>query len=73
MDQEDINDSKADIVEIRRRVGMVFQASPFPKSIFSNISYGLETSRIKDHLRKKERNCGTIFAESSLVGRVKTG
>src|SRR6056297_2790289 len=32
LDKEDINDSKTDVVEIRRRVGMVFQKpNPFPK------------------------------------------
>ncbi len=32
-----------DIVDLRRRVGMVFQKSnPFPKSIFDNVAYGLQ-------------------------------
>jgi len=55
LDQDDINDSQADIVEIRRRVGMVFQKpNPFPKSIFDNISYGLEVNGIKDRRKKEE-------------------
>jgi len=55
LDQEDINDSKTDVVEIRRRVGMVFQKpNPFPKSIFDNISYGLEVNGIKDRRKKEE-------------------
>jgi phosphate transport system ATP-binding protein len=34
--------ARADVVELRRRVGMVFQKSnPFPKSIFDNVAYGL--------------------------------
>jgi len=34
-----------DVVEVRRRVGMVFQKSnPFPKSIFDNVAYGLRLS-----------------------------
>lgn len=38
---QDIFDSSVDVVELRRRVGMVFQKStPFPKSIFDNIAYG---------------------------------
>jgi phosphate transport system ATP-binding protein len=53
--KEDINDSKTDVVEIRRRVGMVFQKpNPFPKSIFDNISYGLEVNGIKDRRKKEE-------------------
>ncbi|HEX7086714.1 MAG TPA: phosphate ABC transporter ATP-binding protein PstB [Vicinamibacterales bacterium] len=38
----DIYDPRVDVVELRRRVGMVFQRSnPFPKSIFENVAYGL--------------------------------
>ena len=38
----DINSPKVDVVDLRRRVGMVFQKSnPFPKSIYDNIAYGL--------------------------------
>lgn len=45
----DIVDSSIDAVEIRKRVGMVFQKpNPFPKSIFENISYGLKVNGIKD-------------------------
>ncbi|MEM8877255.1 MAG: phosphate ABC transporter ATP-binding protein PstB [Pseudomonadota bacterium] len=41
MDGEDINNQDLDVVELRARVGMVFQKpNPFPKSIFENISYG---------------------------------
>ncbi|MDR2426130.1 MAG: phosphate ABC transporter ATP-binding protein PstB [Endomicrobium sp.] len=42
-DGGDILDKKSDVVKIRRKIGMVFQKpNPFPKSIFQNISYGLE-------------------------------
>ena len=38
-----------DVVELRRRVGMVFQRpQPFPKSIFENIAYGMRLSGEKD-------------------------
>ncbi|MCG8430703.1 MAG: phosphate ABC transporter ATP-binding protein PstB [Candidatus Omnitrophica bacterium] len=38
-----------DPVDIRRRVGMVFQKpNPFPKTIFENISYGLKINAIRD-------------------------
>jgi len=37
----DINHSDVDVIELRKRVGMVFQKSnPFPKSIYENIAYG---------------------------------
>ncbi|MDP2120975.1 MAG: phosphate ABC transporter ATP-binding protein PstB [Hoeflea sp.] len=41
LDGEDIYDPKIDVVELRARVGMVFQKpNPFPKSIYENIAYG---------------------------------
>jgi phosphate transport system ATP-binding protein len=42
IDGQDIYRSGVDVVQLRRRVGMVFQKSnPFPKSIFENVAYGL--------------------------------
>ena len=41
LDNEDIYSGKIDVVELRARVGMVFQKpNPFPKSIYDNIAYG---------------------------------
>ncbi len=41
LDGEDIYDPKMDVVQLRARVGMVFQKpNPFPKSIFENVAYG---------------------------------
>ena len=41
LDGEDIYDKKVDPVQLRARVGMVFQKpNPFPKSIYDNVSYG---------------------------------
>ncbi|SRR5581483_1012520 len=41
LDGENINSNSADIVDVRRRVGMVFQRpNPFPKSIYDNVAYG---------------------------------
>ncbi|MHA6317282.1 phosphate ABC transporter ATP-binding protein PstB [Altererythrobacter sp. CAU 1778] len=41
LDGEDIYRSKMDVVQLRARVGMVFQKpNPFPKSIYDNIAYG---------------------------------
>jgi phosphate transport system ATP-binding protein len=45
----DILKDTVDVIELRRRVGMVFQKSnPFPKSIFDNVAYGLRVLGIKD-------------------------
>ena len=42
IDGDDIYGAGVDVVQLRRRVGMVFQKSnPFPKSIFENVAYGL--------------------------------
>lgn len=41
LDGEDIYDKKVDPVQLRARVGMVFQKpNPFPKSIYDNVAYG---------------------------------
>ena len=41
LDGEDIYDRNIDVVELRARVGMVFQKpNPFPKSIYDNVAYG---------------------------------
>ena len=45
----DINGPGMDVIELRRRVGMVFQKSnPFPKSIYENVIYGLRIAGVKD-------------------------
>ena len=39
---EDIYHPRYDVIELRRRVGMVFQTpNPFPKSVYENVAYGL--------------------------------
>ncbi len=44
----DINDKDVDVIELRKRVGMVFQKSnPFPKSIYENIAYGLRIQGVR--------------------------
>ncbi|HEV7292519.1 phosphate ABC transporter ATP-binding protein PstB [Devosia sp. RR2S18] len=41
LDGEDIYDTDLDVVELRARIGMVFQKpNPFPKSIYENVAYG---------------------------------
>jgi phosphate transport system ATP-binding protein len=48
IDDQDIYASGVDVVNVRRRVGMVFQKSnPFPKSIFDNVAYGPRISGIR--------------------------
>jgi phosphate transport system ATP-binding protein len=64
IDGQSIYDPKIDVVQLRRKVGMVFQKSnPFPKSIFENVAYGLRingltkskaemTDRVEESLRQ---------------------
>ena len=41
LDGEDVTTSKMDVIQLRARVGMVFQKpNPFPKSIYENVAYG---------------------------------
>jgi phosphate transport system ATP-binding protein len=47
----DLYDSKVDPVEVRRRIGMVFQKpNPFPKSIYDNIAFGPRIAGFKDDM-----------------------
>ena len=46
----DIHGPDVDVIELRKRVGMVFQKSnPFPKSTYENIAYGLRLQGIRTH------------------------
>ncbi|WP_217440826.1 MULTISPECIES: phosphate ABC transporter ATP-binding protein PstB [Myxococcus] len=63
LDDMDIHDRSVDVVDLRRRVGMVFQKSnPFPKSIFENVAYGLRVGGMKDKAALEQR------VEKSLRG-----
>ncbi|HEY5869783.1 MAG TPA: phosphate ABC transporter ATP-binding protein PstB [Candidatus Tectomicrobia bacterium] len=56
LDGEDINAPDVDVIQLRRRVGMVFQKyNPFPKSIYENVVYGLRIAGVKNR---------TILAET---------
>jgi phosphate transport system ATP-binding protein len=63
IDGADIHAPSVDVVDLRRRVGMVFQKSnPFPKSIFDNVAYGLRINRLT---RSREELAGQV--EASLA------
>jgi phosphate transport system ATP-binding protein len=56
LDGNDVYGSGTDIVDLRRRVGMVFQKSnPFPKSIFENVAYGLKINGLAPRAEMPER------------------
>ncbi len=51
-DGKDIYSAKTDVVELRRKIGMVFQKpNPFPKSIYDNIAYGLRIGGLRDRVQ----------------------
>ena len=55
IDGVDIYDRGIDVVELRKRVGMIFQRSnPFPKSIYDNIAYGPRVNGIRDRTQLDE-------------------
>ena len=61
LDGDDINAPDVDVIQLRRRVGMVFQKyNPFPKSIYENVVYGLRIASVKN------RTILTEAAEQSL-------
>lgn len=56
LDGKDIYDPKVDVVDLRKKIGMVFQKpNPFPKSIFDNVAYGLRVHGITDKDILKEK------------------
>jgi phosphate transport system ATP-binding protein len=53
----DLYAPEVDPVEVRRRIGMVFQKpNPFPKSIYENIAFGLRVNGIDDEPRSGKRS-----------------
>ncbi|HDR00004.1 MAG TPA: phosphate ABC transporter ATP-binding protein [candidate division WOR-3 bacterium] len=49
IDGENVYSPRVDVIDLRRRVGMVFQKpNPFPKSIFENVAFGLRIHRLGD-------------------------
>ena len=62
LDGVKVNVSSLDVVELRRKVGMVFQKpNPFPKTIFENVAYGLRVGGVSD------RNFISSQVEKSLI------
>jgi phosphate transport system ATP-binding protein len=52
LDGDDIHRAEFDLVDLRRRVGMVFQKSnPFPKSVFENVVFGPRAAGLADRAR----------------------
>jgi phosphate transport system ATP-binding protein len=71
MDGQDIFAPEVDVIELRKRVGMVFQKSnPFPKSIFDNVAYGLRIHGVKSRGELQDR-VATSLRRAALWDEVK--
>ncbi len=69
---QDIHDPELDVVELRARVGMVFQKpNPFPKSIFENVAYGPRIHGLASSKAEIEEIVVASLKKASLYGEVK--
>lgn len=72
IDGEDIYDKRKDVVQLRAKVGMVFQkANPFPKSIFENVAYGPRIHGIAKSKSHLEEIVTTSLQQAGLFDEVK--
>ena len=72
LDGEDIYDPSLDVVQLRARVGMVFQKpNPFPKSIYDNIAYGPRIHGLSENRDQLSHIVETSLRRAGLWGEVK--
>jgi phosphate transport system ATP-binding protein len=72
IDGQSIYDAKIDVVELRRKVGMVFQKSnPFPKSIFENVAYGLRINALAASKSEIADRVEESLKQAAIWGEVK--
>lgn len=72
LDGKDINSKEIDIVELRARVGMVFQKpTPFPKSIYDNVAYGVRIHGLTDSRSELDGIVETSLQKAGLWEEVK--
>jgi phosphate transport system ATP-binding protein len=70
-DNTDLLARDVDPIEVRMRIGMVFQKpNPFPKSIFENVAYGLRV-RGESSQRRIEEKVEQALTDAALLGEVK--
>ncbi len=71
LDGQELYAPEVDVIELRRRVGMVFQKpNPFPKSIYENVVYGLRIAGVRDRATLDEA-CEQSLRRSALWDEVK--
>jgi phosphate transport system ATP-binding protein len=72
MDGFDVYQPGTVVVELRRKVGMVFQKSnPFPKSIFDNVAYGLRINRLTSTKAELAERVEQALKDAALWSEVK--
>jgi len=68
---QDLYARDTDVIDVRRRIGMVFQKSnPFPKSVYENVVYGLRIVGIRDRITLDEA-CERSLRAAALWDEVK--
>src|SRR4051812_22034961 len=72
IDDQDIYAAGVDVVDLRRRVGMVFQRSnPFPKSIYDNVAYGVRVNGLARGRRELDEVVERSLVRAALWDEVK--
>ena len=72
LEGDDIHDETMDVVQLRARVGMVFQKpNPFPKSIYENIAYGPRIHGLADKKADLDAVVETSLTRAGLWDEVK--
>jgi phosphate transport system ATP-binding protein len=70
--ERDIYGEGVDVVDLRRRIGMVFQKSnPFPKSIFDNVAYGVRLNHLASSRSDLHRRVESSLRDAALWDEVK--
>lgn len=72
IDGTDLYHPATDVIELRRRVGMIFQSSnPFPMSIYDNVAYGLRVNGMAGDRREVDRVVESTLESAALWDEVK--
>jgi phosphate transport system ATP-binding protein len=72
LSNQNIYAPNVDVVDLRRRVGMVFQKStPFPKSIFDNVAYGIKINKLSNSRSQLQQMVEQALEQAALWNEVK--
>ena len=72
IDGEDIYAEATDVIDLRRRVGMIFQKSnPFPMSVYDNVAYGVRVNDLTRNSKEIDRIVETTLQSAALWDEVK--